>query len=187
MKELEEKVNRLEKIVIALCIVVGIIAIFSVGGLFSTKKEVKEEQTSTNTTTSYDVSSFNALTTAEVNKLFEDKNNTYVVYLGRATCSACEAFLPTLKSMQNKYKYVTQYLDITTVDASSDDYTKLVKNLSKEVSITVSGETKTQSMGEFFGYTPMVFIVKKGKLVDGFVGSYSEAKFETFLNNNGIK
>lgn len=186
MKELEEKVNKLEKIVIALCIIVGIIVIFSVGSKFSIKNDTKEETNTTAQTTSsdYDVSSFKTLTIDEVNKLFEDKSNTYVVYLGRSTCSACVSFIPTLKAMQSKYNYVTQYLDITTVDVNSDDYTKLMSNLSKEVTLTVNGETSTQSFGKFYGYTPMTFIVKKGKFVDGIVGAYNESKFDEFLTKN---
>ena len=190
MKELEEKVNKLYKIVIVLCIVVGIMVIISIGSQFSIKSEKKDEnktQTNTQTQSDYDVSSFKTLSLAEVNRLFEDKKNTYVVYLGRSTCSACVSFLPSLKSMQSKYNYVTQYLDITTVDVNSDDYAKFISYLSKEVTLTVSGETKTQSFGSFYGYTPMTFIVSKGKFVNGIVGAYSESKFEEFLNNNGIK
>ena len=191
MEKLEERVNRLYIIVIILCVVVGLMLIFSVGGNFSTKKEKEQEQQTTASTTTaqndYDVSLFRTLSASELNKLFNDKSNTYVVYLGRSTCSACVSFLPTLKTMQSKYNYVTQYLDITTVDANSDDYKKLMSNLSKEITLTVNGETKTQPFKEYYGYTPMVFVINKGKFADGFVGAYSETKFENFLNKNGIK
>ena len=136
---------------------------------------------------SYDVSKMENLNISQLVKLFDDTKNTYVVYLGRANCSACVSFLPTLQKMQDKYGYKTQYLDIRTVDTSSDDYSKLIKNLGTEVTLNVNGETKTDKFGSFYGYTPMVFIIKNGKFTNGFVGAYSESKFESFLNESGIK
>ena len=89
--------------------------------------------------------------------------------------------------MQNKYNYVTQYLDIETIASDDPAFNELINKLSKKVTLSVNGETKTQSFGEFFGYTPMTFIIRKGKFVDGIVGAYSESSFEAFLNKNDIK
>ena len=185
---MKERLNKIQKTA-TIALVLSIISLlFSVAPLFSIKEtEEKTEELSGTQTSSYDVSSFNTLTTQGVVDLFSNKKQTYVVYLGRSTCSACEAFLPTLKTMQNKYNYVTQYLDITTVDASSDAFKELMNKLSKKVTLKVQNEEKTQSFGEFFGYTPMTFVIKNGKFVDGIVGAYSEIEFEKFLNNNGIK
>ena len=187
---MEERLNKTYKIAIAALIISILCLLLIIGGKFSIKSS---ENTSTNseesTTTdnSYDVSSFNSLSVSQLVGLFNDKNNTYVVYLGRPTCSACVSFIPTLKSMQNKYGYITQYLDIETITAGDQAYNELMNKLSKKVTLTVNGETKTQSFGEFFGYTPMTFIIKNGKFVDGIVGAYSESSFEAFLNKNGIK
>ena len=189
---MEEKINKLYKIVIVLSIIVTILLIVNLSSLFKIKgdetKTNTSDNTSTNTqtTTTYDVSTFNTLSAKEVVDLFKDKKKTYVVYMGRSTCSACIKFIPTLKTLQNKYNYVTQYLDITTVTKDSDDYNALMKKLESKVTLTVNGETKTQNYSEYFGYTPMVFIIKDGKFKDGMVGAYSESKFESFLNNNGI-
>lgn len=151
----------------------------------SNSSDVTSETTSEDST--YDVSKMANLNISQLVKLFDDTKNTYVVYLGRANCSACVSFLPTLQKMQDKYGYTTQYLDIRTVDTSKEDYSKLIKNLSTEVTLTVNGETKTDAFGSFYGYTPMVFIIKNGKFTNGFVGAYSESKFEAFLNDSGIK
>lgn len=143
--------------------------------------------TTNETTNDYDVSMMNAVTVDQLVKLFDNEKKTYVVYLGRSTCSACVSFLPTLQSMQSKYNYITQYLDITTVDTSSNAYNTLISKLAVEKTITVNGTEKTDKYGSFYGYTPMVFIIKNGKFADGIVGAYSSTKFEEFLNNNGIK
>lgn len=185
---MEEKLKKVNTIAIVALIIALLDLVLILGSKIQIKNEdASNNQSNSSTTSEYDVSSFNTLTLSSLLNLFDNKSNTYVVYLGRPTCSACVKFLPTLKSMQNKYNYVTQYLDITTVDAQSSDFEKLMKKLDKEVTLTVNGETKTQEFGDFYGYTPMTFIIKNGKFKDGIVGAYSEAKFEKFLNDNGIK
>ena len=169
-----------------------ILIIGSINLLFNIFSNVKIETKKNNNevqddSSSYDVSMFNELTIDDLVKLFDNKKDTYVVYLGRPNCSACVSFLPTLQDMQSKYGFVTQYLDIRTVDGTSSAYEKLLEKLDVTKTLNVNGEEKTDSFGNFFGYTPMVFVVSKGKFVDGFVGAYSKDKFEAFLNNNGIK
>ena len=184
---MEEKLDKIYKIAIVIVILVAINLVITLAGKFSIKSESSTTDTTTTETDEYDVSSFKTLSLSGVLSLFDNKENTYVVYFGRPTCSACVTFIPTLKSMQEKYGYTTQYLDITNVDTQSDDFEKLMKKLNKEVTLTVNGETETQEFGEFYGYTPMTFIIQKGKFTAGIVGAYSESKFESFLNQYGIK
>ena len=183
---MQEKIDKLYKLVIVALILIGILFIIVVSGMFNSNN------TNNNTTNNidsneYDVSTFDTIDLTQLLKLFDDKKGTYVVYMGRSTCSACVKFLPTLKKMQEKYKYTTKYVDITTVDATSKDFEVLTKKLNKKVTLTVNGEAKTQEYGDFYGYTPMTFVIKKGKFSNGIVGSYAEAKFESFLNENGVK
>ena len=184
---MEEKIDKLYKLVIVAIVLAGIAFVFTIGGLFKTTGSNTNNNNETEESTEFDVSSFNTLTLSKVLDLFNDKKGTYVVNFGRPTCSVCVKFLPTLKAMQTKYNYTTQYLDITTVKSGTDEYEKLMKKLSKKVTLTVNGEEKTQEFGKFFGYTPMTFIIKNGKFVDGIVGNSTEANFEKFLNKNGIK
>src|SRR5574344_93988 len=85
--------------------------------LIGSKINFNDESSTTNTTTNdtttsdYDVSMMNSLTIDQTVGLFSNTKNTYVVYLGRSTCSACVSFLPILQAMQIKYNYTTQYLD----------------------------------------------------------------------------
>lgn len=184
---MDKKVEKLYKLIIVALVLIGLLFIIVICGMFKTKDNSSNNNSNNASTNEYDVSSFDELKLSEIVKLFDDKKGTYIVYFGRPTCSACVKFLPTLKKMQEKYKYVTKYMDITNVDATSEDFKTLAKKLNKEVTLTVNGETKTQEFGDFYGYTPMTFIVKKGKFVNGIVGAYSEGKFESFLNDNGIK
>ena len=185
---MEEKLDKIYKLAIAIVIIVSINLLFTLGGLMKTKTDTTNNTTTDTeeTTANYDVSTFNTLDLDGVLKLF-DNNKTYVVYIGRSTCSACVSFLPTLKEMQSKYGYVTQYLDITTVDVNTDSFTKFEEKLSKKVSAKINGETKNESFSSYYGYTPMTFIIKDGKFADGIIGAASQEKFETFLNDNGIK
>ena len=190
---MEEKIDKIYKLVIVCIVLVSIVLVMNIFGGFKIKSgDDSSNNTSSSTqnqtqNSSYDVSMMKSLSLNDLVKLFDDTKNDYVVYLGRSTCSACVSFLPTLQNAQEKHKYTTQYLDITTVDSKSDTFEKLMDKLSKQVTLTVNGETKTQSFGDFYGYTPMTFIIKKGKFVDGIVGAYSESKFDDFLSKNGIK
>ena len=186
---MEEKIEKIYKLVIVLIVLVGvnIIVTFVTRGATKAENKVETKEEATVNDSDYDVSMFDSVTLDELIKLFDDKKSNYVVYLGRSTCSACKTFLPTLQSVQKKLGYTTKYLDITTVDGKSDSYEKLMKYLNKEVTINVSGTKETKPFGEFFGYTPMTFVIKKGKFSNGVIGAYTEDKFIEFLNNNGIK
>ena len=184
---MEEKIEKLYKLVIVALVLIGVLFIITIGGMFKTKDNSNNNESNPTENSEFDVSAFNAVDLKQTLELFDNKKKTSVVFLGRSTCSACVKFLPTLKKMQNKYNYVTQFLDTTTVNSKSEDFEKLMKKLSKKVTLTVNGEKKTQEYGEFYGYTPMVFIIKNGKFVDGIVGSYTETNYENFLNKNGIK
>ena len=186
---MEEKIEKIYKLMIVLIILVGVNLVVTFATRGTTNVESKTETTNetTESTNDYDVSMFDTVTLDELLKLFEDKKNNYVVYLGRSTCSACKTFLPTLQAAQKKLGYTTKYLDITTVDGKSDSYEKLMKYLNKEVTINISGEKETKPFGEFFGYTPMTFVIKKGKFSNGVIGAYTEDKFIEFLGKNGIK
>lgn len=183
---MEQNIRRIYKLCIAIVILVAINLFITLMANVSFKSNKVEETKSEETTNTYDVSMFNSVTIKDILSMF-DSNKTYVVYLGRSSCSACVNFLPTLQSMQKKYNYVTQYLDITTVKSGTDEYDEFISKLNKEVTITSNGEPKTDKYGNFFGYTPMTFIIRNGKFQDGIVGSYSKDRFEQFLQDNGIK
>ncbi len=179
------------KKIYTLLIVVLVISIMSLLiGLVNysnTKGTTTENNSSTTTnngssTSDYDVSMFNAVSVKDILKFLGTNNKeTHVLYLGRSTCSACVAFLPNLQATQKEMNFTTDYLDITTVDTTSDDFKKFGELLSKEITQSINGESQTGKISEFYGYTPMVIVVKNGEAVDAIVGSYSKDNLQTFL------
>ena len=125
------------------------------------------------TATDYDVSMMNAVDMDGLMDLFNSED-TQVVYLGRETCGYCVKFLPTLQKAQEDYGYKTNYLDITTV--SEDDVNKLLEKDNEE------GFLK-----ENYGATPMVILVRDGKMVDTWVGYSEYDSFAQFLEKNNFK
>ena len=132
----------------------------------------------------YDVSMFNEVSVSDILKFLGTSNKeTHILYLGRSTCSACVAFLPGLQETQKEMNFTTDYLDITKVDTSSDDFKKFSSLLSKEITQNVNGTSQTGKISEFYGLTPMIVVIKNGEAVDAIVGSYSKENLQSFLKN----
>ena len=178
------------KKIYTMLIVVLVISIMSLLiGLvnYSNTKGTTNNNSSTTTnngssTSDYDVSMFNAVSVSDILKFLGTSNKeTHILYLGRSTCSACVAFLPNLQATQREMNFTTDYLDITKVDTSSDDFTKFSNLLSKEITQNVNGTTQTGKISEFYGLTPMIVVIKNGEAVDAVVGAYSKDNLQTFL------
>ena len=181
--------NKIFTALVVIAIIMGVNLLFTMISLTnggSGNNNSSNSSTSGTQTNDYDVSDFDALTLAQVLKLFDSKD-TSVLYLGRSSCSACVSFLPTLKSVQKDLGFKTKYLDITTVDTSSSDYNTFISKLTKEIEVNANGTKSTGKISEFYGYTPMVIIIKDGKAVNASVGALSESNFKKFLSSNGIK
>ena len=141
----------------------------------------------------YDVSMMHTVGVPDVLDMFEDTDSTYVLYIGRETCTVCHELLPTLQVAQINNNYITQYLDLSEVDRSGANWEELVELLDMETTTTVDeegvGEEVTDTFGNFindYGFTPCVIIIKDGKQAGGFFGSYSLTAFEDWLDNFGI-
>lgn len=182
--------NKIFTVLVVIAIILGVNLLFTMisltNGGSSSDNSGNSSTSGTQTSSDYDVSDFDTLTLAQVLKLFDSKD-TSVLYLGRSSCSACVSFLPTLKSVQKDLRFKTKYLDITTVDTSSSDYNTFISKLTKEIEVNANGTKSTGKISEFYGYTPMVIIIKDGKAVNASVGALSESNFKKFLSSNGIK
>lgn len=182
--------NKIFTVLVVIAIILGVNLLFTMisltNGGSSNDNSGNSSTSGTQTSSDYDVSDFDTLTLAQVLKLFDSKD-TSVLYLGRSSCSACVSFLPTLKSVQKDLGFKTKYLDITTVDTSSSDYSTFISKLTKEIEVNANGTKSTGKISEFYGYTPMVIIIKDGKAVNASVGALSESNFKKFLSSNGIK
>ena len=178
------------KKIYTMLIVVLVISIMSLLiGLvnYSNTKGTTNNNSSTTTnngssTNDYDVSMFNEVSVSDILKFLGTSNkDTHILYLGRSTCSACVAFLPNLQATQSEMNFTTDYLDITKVDTSSDDFTKFSNLLSKEITQNINGTKQTGKISEFYGLTPMIVVIKNGEAVDAIVGAYSKDNLQTFL------
>ena len=129
-----------------------------------------KEPTETTNEGEYDVSMFEQIDANGLKKAF-DSSEIQVVYLGRATCGYCVQFLPILQQAQSEYGYTTKYIDISAV--SDKDAEKIT--------------AMDDFLAENYGTTPLVILVKDGKLIDGHIGYAEYETFAEFLNNNGIK
>ena len=137
----------------------------------------------------YDVSMMHTVGVSDVIDMFANEG-TYVLYIGRETCSVCHDLLPALQEAQINNNYITQYLDITQVDRSSSDWETLVGLLNVETTTTMDEEGVSEEVTNTFGYfldakgfTPCVIIIRDGKQIAGFFGSRSLTNFEDWLAN----
>ena len=169
----EEKII-LHKLLVCAYIIIALLAINTII-LLATNIHVSSDNKDTTVESSgeYDVSMMNNVDMDKLLDLFDSKENQ-VVYLGRETCGFCVQFLPVLQQAQEEYGYTTNYLDITTV--TTEDVNKLLKKDNDE-----------KFLEENYGSTPMVLIVKNGKLVDTWVGYSEYDEFAQFLEKNGFK
>ena len=154
-------------VVIAVILLVGGIGIFAgVENMNGTSTKQDEEQVQ-----EYDASMFKQVTPDEFVEAFKG-SETQVIYIGRPTCSYCAAFLPTLQQAQKDYNYTTLYLNIDEVDSSE---------ISK---ITELDEW----LNTYYGTTPLVIVVKDGKIQgEGWVGYAEYDTFAAYLENLGFK
>ena len=190
---LDERVKLMEKklnIVMILTIVIAVIATVSMfiiifKGTGSSKK--KTETTENNEETQeviqeYDVSAFKEVSASEVSGLGKDK--VALLYIGRSTCGYCVQYVPTLTSVQKKYGYTTYYLDI----AKIYDYSAGVVLDSDAESVMLKLKTSDSQKGvmDNFGATPMVLVIKNGKITDSLIGYVDEGTFDAFVVENGL-
>lgn len=154
-------------VVIAVILLVGVIGIFAgIENMNGTSVKQNEEQVQ-----EYDASMFKQVTPDEFVEAFKG-SETQVIYIGRPTCSYCAAFLPTLQQAQKDYNYTTLYLNIDEVDSSE---------ISKITGLD-------EWLNTYYGTTPLVIVVKDGKIQgEGWVGYAEYDTFAAYLENLGFK
>ena len=162
------KIKKTLNITLALMIV---LVLFQFASLVnSSESSVKSKETTETENTEYDVSMFKQIDVDGLKEAF-DSEEAKVVYLGRATCGYCVQFLPVIQKAQDEFGYKTLYIDITTID---EDGAKEIQGMDS-------------FLEENYGTTPLVIIVKDGKLVKGHVGYAEYDEFAKYLTDNGIE
>lgn len=167
---MEDKLKRIEALIYAILVVLVVNTIVVFVSLGDTNKEENSQTEAEETTTEYDVSMFKTVSTDELIEAYNG-SDVQVVYFGRATCGYCVQFLPTLQQAQKDYGYKTLYVDITKVSSADQERIKALD----------------QFFNENYGRTPMVVLVKDGKIVDKHLGYTEYSSFAQFLENNGFE
>lgn len=181
-KEVDYK-NDLKKVNVLLYVIIVFLFIFFLVFLFNlNSKDTKNKD--------YDVSMMREVNVTKTLDLFNTQD-TYVLYIGRKSCDICHDLLPTLQEAQKENNYITQYLDISKVDRSSDDWKKLVELFDVKTDQTLTANGSGESVNETFGYfldekgfTPCVIIISNGKMKAGFFGDKEYSVFEDWLQSN---
>ena len=118
---------------------------------------------------SYFGSKESALMMKEYSDILE-KSGDHIVYIGRPTCSYCQAFEPILISMSNQYNFKYDYIN-------TDQISK--EQLSQILAKLAISESK-------FG-TPYLVFMNGDKVVDESIGYVTAEKlFETLKTNNYV-
>ena len=185
-KEYYEKMYNLMKVMVGLLIAILGIVVIGVA-LLSSNNGAFGDTTNTNTSetenTEYDVSMFKEIKASDIKT--ETKGKLSVIYVGRSTCGWCVKFLPSLVKAQEEFGYKTLYIDIAkiidfanSVISDEDAY---------ETMVNLTGDEYDGYMKENFGSTPMVLIVKDGKIVGAQTGYSEYETFKNVLKDVGIK
>ena len=136
-------------------------------------KDEEKEQEENDKKYDYDTSMFARVTEDDFIALFEEEkfkdDKVYFVFSGRKTCSYSYMFLPHLQKSIQEYDYTLYYLDIDRV-SKYDEISSLDEELAENIS-----------------YTPMVYAVKNGKVIDVNAGYTEYSTLVQFLKINGVE
>lgn len=183
---MEEKIEALEnktKFLTFLVVINLVLTVFFIGAVNDTKSNTSSDETTTTESTEYDVSTFNEISAADISNF--KKNTTYVVYIGRLGCSWCIKMLPNIKQAQEEYGYTTQYIDISKIIDYSTE-TIIDQDAYDIMTSLESASDDVEAVSKEFGATPMMLVIKNGKVIANQVGYSDYATYATFLESAGI-
>lgn len=170
----------LKKLLICAYVIIALLAINTIIMFISNVEVTKDSNTKTEQTeenTEYDVSMFEKIDFEGVKSAFDSKD-TQVIYVGRSTCGYCVQFLPALQQAQEEFGYKTKYYDIG--DVTQESLQSNREELAKY-------DDDDKFIDTNLGATPMILLVRNGKLVKGWVGYAEYEEFEKFLIENGFE
>ncbi len=174
LERIDTKLRNLTFVVILGFVVIALLVI----GLYF--KDGKSSNNGTNnngnqtTTVKYDVSKMKKVTGEEAAKLFDEKG-THFLYIGRSTCSVCVNLVPELNTVLSDMAITIHYSPLE--QTFRTDFKNLFKKLDIETTVNKNEGTFGELLEEY-GYTPVVIVIKDGKMVDGFVGYRDADKIE---------
>lgn len=174
LNQISTKLKNLTFIVIIGFIVIAllIIGLYFKGGVSSGKSGGTTSGGSE--TVKYDVSKMKQISGDEAAKLFDEKG-THFLYIGRSTCSVCVTLVPELNTVMNDMSITLYYSPLN--QTFRTDFKNLFEKLDIETTVNSNKGTFGELLEEY-GYTPIIIVIKDGKMVDGFVGYRDADKIE---------
>ena len=98
------------------------------------------------------------------------------------TCSATKGYVPYLQIAEAKRRYVTYYLDLNSIDTSSEAFKEFQAKLDMEYTLF----DKVDKFSTFMESTPQTIIIKNKKMVYGHIGSMSTDTLVTLTDLYGV-
>lgn len=177
-KVVKDQINIIAVLVGLLCIFALIAGALIIDNYLENNKDTSSKESSNNnndkdddSTSDYDVSSFTKMSATDyLKEIKKDEKETKIAFIGRNTCPACKAFVPTLKKVAEENELEIIYINSDAI--TSDEYDDL--------------EELFASIGNKFDYIPMLMITKNGKLLDSSSGGKDEDTLITYLKVFGI-
>lgn len=178
--------KKIYNVLVIICILLAINTFVLIFVNTNNNSSVSENKENEHYNDEYDVSKMTEVDEKELLNLFDEKG-TKVVYIGRPSCSACVTFVPTLNQVHEELDFDLYYLNSENLGTDQEALNEIAQKLDKEITINTTSGEETGKYGEYLGTTPMLFIIKNGKMIDGIIGAYSYDSLKLFLNNNNIK
>lgn len=175
LNQIDVKLRNLTFIVIIGFIVIGLLIVglyFKDGSSRTTNGG--SSSSGSDTTVKYDVSKMKEITGEQAAKLFDEKG-THFLYIGRSTCSVCVNLVPELNTVMNDMTITLNYLPLN--QTFRTDFKDLFDKLDIETTVNNNKGTFGELLEEY-GYTPVVIVIKDGKMADGFIGYRDADKIE---------
>ena len=128
-----------------------------------------------------DTSMFKVVSLKETLELFESDEPKLLV-MSVPNCTATIDYIPYLQIAQAKYGYNTYYLDLNSIDTSSEEFIELKNKLDFEYDFYGT----VDRFSAFIENTPSTIIIKNHKQVFGHIGSMNTNTLGTYANLYGV-
>lgn len=190
---MEERIIGIEKkqnVILIFVVITALLSLFTfIAGLGDSGKveETKQpEEQQQSQSGSYDTSAFTKIKAQDIESL--SKKETIVLWIGKQGCGFCGQYVPTITSVGQKFDETIYYVDLADIfDFSTNPVTVLDDEAYDLLYNMKTDKEYADLITSNFGSTPMTLIVKKNKVVGGFVGALDEATVSSALEDAGFK
>ena len=179
----ETKIRNLSYLTVMgfIIIILLIIGLYLKGSTSKTTTSTNTNNTTTTTTNEeYDISKMTKITGSDAKKLFDEKG-MHILYIGRPTCGVCVKLVPELNNTIDELNVKVNYLELTSTFRT--EWSGLFDKLTIKTKVN-NVEGTIGELLEENGYTPIVVIIKDGKMVDGFIGYRDSETITNLINKN---